>query len=118
PQDVTEKINEILEAHAKYKKLTPALAERILNSYLELLDPNKTYFIESDIDQWIHPSKEVLDEVINEIETGKFTIFKEIQKELVKAIKRRRELDKSIDYNNLPKNVKPDEFKDMTWVKN
>ena len=49
PKDVTTKAKEIMKAHASHKKLTALLSQRILNNYLENLDVNKTYFIESDI---------------------------------------------------------------------
>jgi carboxyl-terminal processing protease len=116
PKEVTAKIHEILEAHASYKKLTPVLAQRILNNYLGLLDPNKTYFIESDIDKWVHPSDDLLNQVVTDIEQSKFTLFNEIQEAFAKAIERRRKLEKTIDYGHLPKHVRPEEFKDLPWT--
>ena len=60
PATVTTKINEIMKAHASHKSLTPVIIERTLTNYLELLDPNKSYFIESDIHPWLHPSEQLL----------------------------------------------------------
>lgn len=118
PKDVSEKAHEILKAHASYKSLTPDLAKRILNNFLDELDPNKTYFIESDIKKWTEPSDEVLNEVIEEFKNNQFKIFEEIHTEMVKAIARRHQLEEHIDFNNLPKGVKASEFKDMKWAKN
>lgn len=116
PLDVRSKAKEIMKAHASQKQLTPALAQRILHNYLEILDPNKTYFIASDISKWTHPSDELLQQLIDNYENSDFQIFEDIQAALIKAIERRRSLEKSIDYENLPKHVKSQEFKDPPWA--
>jgi carboxyl-terminal processing protease len=115
--DVTMKAKEIMKSHASQKKLTPVLAQRILNNYLEELDPNKTYFIESDIEQWIHPSEELLNQLIKDYDNSNFEIFENIHSALIKAIERRRFLEQGIDYSKLPSHVKPEEFKDLEWAK-
>lgn len=118
PHDVLEKANEIMKMHASHKTLTPELAKRILNNYLELLDPNKTYFIEADIVKWQNPSDSLLEQVIEDYQNEDFTIFEEIHTVLATAIKRRHLIDKTIDYSNLPTHVKAEEFKDQPWAKN
>lgn len=118
PTDVSNKVKEIMKAHASQKTLTPVLVERILNNYLEELDPTKTYFIESDIDQWLHPSDELLRQIIDDYEHHDFHTFDEIQNALIKAVYRRRALEQQINYQNLPTHVKSKEFKDMPWAKN
>lgn len=118
PQDVTTKAKEIMKAHASHKTLTPALTQRILNNYLETLDYNKTYFIESDIEEWIHPSDTLLQKIIDDYNQHNFETFEKIQDTFIKAIERRRLLEKKIDYQNLPEHVRAEEFKEMSWVKN
>lgn len=117
PEDVTAKAKEIMKAHASHKKLTPLLAQRILNNYLEYLDINKTYFIESDIDEWIHPSEDLLQQIVNDYEHHDFKTFEKIQNVFIKAIERRRLLEQTIDYQNLPTHVRAQEFKEMPWTK-
>ena len=117
PQDITTKAKEIMKAHASHKKLTPELAKRIINNYFENLDPSKTYFIDSDIEAWIHPSDAMLQQIVNEYNHGNFSTFEKIQGVFVKAIERRRLLEQKIDYKNLPKHVRAEEFKDMLWTK-
>lgn len=117
PENVTAKAQEIMKAHASQKKLTPVLVQRVLNNYLENLDPNKTYFIASDIQQWTHASDELLSQVIEDFNQDKFTIFEKIQSDLAKAIHRRQGLEATIDYENLPKHVRAEEFKDIPWAK-
>lgn len=117
PEDVTKEASEIMKSHASYKKLNLVLAQRVLNNYLENLDPNKTYFIESDIAPWVHPSNALLEQVVNDFEKSNFSIFEQIHGVLLKAIERRHGLEKKIDYSNLPSKVRPEEFKDMPWAK-
>lgn len=117
PKDVSAKAKEIMKAHASQKKLTPALTKRILNNYLDNLDPNKTYFIESDIEEWTNPSDELLQQVIEEYDNHNFKIFEDIHAVLVKAIDRRHTIEQDVDYENLPKHVKAEEFKDLPWAK-
>lgn len=118
PSDVTKKVKEIMKAHASHKELNPVLAERILTLYLQELDPNKTYFIESDIDQWVHPTPELLQTVIQGYEKSNFKTFEDMHQAFIKTIGRRHRLEEKINVNDLPKNVKPEEFKDTPWAKN
>lgn len=118
PAVVNAKVNEIMKNHASYKKLTPSLMERTLNNYIELLDPNKSYFLESDIQKWIHPSEELLTKIMQDYNRNNFHEFEEIHQAMVQAIKRRHEIEKKIDLSNLPKHVNPEEFKDMKWTTN
>ncbi len=117
PRDVTIKANEIMKAHASHKKLTPLLAQKILNNYLENLDFNKTYFIESDIDEWVNPSDALLQQIVNEYNQHNFSTFEQIQDAFIKAIERRHLIEQKIDYQNLPTHVRAEEFKEMPWAK-
>ena len=115
--DVTEKAHEIMKAHAAHKELTPELAKRILNNYLEELDPNKTYFIETDLETYIKPSDAFLTQLIQDYEASKFTIFEQMQALFTKAVDRRHKLEEQIDIETLPAHVRSDEFKDIPWAK-
>lgn len=117
PNNVTTKLNEIMKAHASHKKLTPVLIERTLNNYLEILDPNKSYFIESDISQWLHPSEELITQIQNDYNRNSFKEFEKIHQLMTQAIQRRHDWEKTIDMSNLPKHVRPEEFKDLKWAK-
>lgn len=117
PKDVTKISNEMFSAHASFKEVTPVLAKRILTNYLEELDPSKTYFLQSDIQQWIDPSDAVTAQVIKDFKTSHFDVFEDIYNVLIKAIKRRAQLEKKIHLESLPQGVKVDEFKDMKWAK-
>ncbi len=118
PVVTTQKVNEIMRAHVSQKNLTPELAKRILQNYLEELDPSKVYFIESDVTCWTNPTDAELNKVILGYKTHNYSIFEEIHKKMVDAVLRRQGLEKGIDLNDLPKKVNPDELKDMAWAKN
>src|ERR1700733_9568643 len=98
PKDVTTKVQEIMKAHASHKKLTPALAQRILHNYLENLDVNKTYFIESDIEKWVKSSDALLQQIVDDYNNHNFSTFEQIQDAFIEAIKRRRSIEQKIDY--------------------
>ena len=116
PQQTTAKLNEIMKAHATYKELSPLIVKRALSNYLDELDPTKTYFIESDIEQWIEPSDALIQKVLSDYRQNKFDTFVAMNNAMVKAIQRRRMLDKKIDLKALPTKVNPEEFKNMKWA--
>lgn len=118
PKSTTVKIDEIMKAHATHKELTPELTKRILQNYLENLDPVKSYFIETDIHEWLEPSDQLLEQIQQDYKKSDFHTFELMHEEMTKAIERRHTLEKKIDLLNLPKKVKPEEFKDMKWTSN
>ncbi len=118
PKKVSVKMQEIMKAHAKYKKLSPELIKKILSNYLEELDPAKSYFIESDINEWENPSEHLLIKVLADYNNSNFKEFERIHDVMGVAIERRRRLEKEINISMLPKHVNPKEFKDMKWVQN
>lgn len=105
-----------MKAHASHKNLTPALMKRILQNYIEELDPTKTYFIEPDIHQWLEPTDDQLNVILQEYQAGNFKTFDEIDNVLIKAIYRHRHLEEQISINDLPTKVKPEEFRKMQWA--
>lgn len=115
---VVQKMQEIMKAHATHKELTPELMKRAFANYLDILDPNKTYFVKSDIEQWAEPKDSLLKQSLIEFNQGNFKQFFLIHDKMIEAIGKRHELDKKIDPHNLPKGVKADEFKKIEWAAN
>ncbi|NGX62986.1 MAG: Tail-specific protease, partial [Candidatus Anoxychlamydiales bacterium] len=115
-KDIKSKTEEILKTHANFKKVEPIVAERILKNFIDELDPTKTYFLESDIEKWLYPTEEILNTVIQSFKSLNFAIFMDIHKEMTQAIERRNKLDLELNLANLPKDVNPEEFKDMKWT--
>jgi carboxyl-terminal processing protease len=118
PKDARSKIQEILKAHVTYKNLNALLAERILQNFLEELDPSKTYFIESEIQEWTHPSEAQAQKVLEGFQNADFSLFEKILDSMVSAIERRNLLEDEMDRSALPANVDPNEFKEVQWTHN
>lgn len=117
PEKTKGKMGEMLKEHATYKEVNPELAKRLLLSFIDELDPTKTYFIESDITQWTEPNEFTVNRVIDGLKNNNFAPFEEIRQKMIEAIKRRQNLDQQIDLKHLPEHVNPEEFRDMKWAK-
>ncbi|MFA6118335.1 MAG: S41 family peptidase [Parachlamydiales bacterium] len=115
-KDVKTKTEEILRSHASYKKITPVIAERILKNFIDELDPTKTYFIESDIQKWLYPNDETINEVIEGFKNSNFSLFSQILNTMIEAINRRNLLEMDVEKSILPKNVNSEEFKNIEWA--
>jgi carboxyl-terminal processing protease len=116
-RDVVMKMHEIMKSHVTYKKLTPLIAKRTLESFIDQLDPTKTYFLQDEIEAWLEAEDAVLKNVVRDFEEARFPAFEAIFSEMKKAISRRNILEKKIDSELLPQNVTSKEFKDMPWCK-
>lgn len=116
PQDVKNKVNEILESHVLYKKLNPDLVERILKNYISELDPHKVYFIESDVQKWLYPSESMTNKVLGDYERSDFAEFEEIHNTMLVAIERRNDLENDINGQALPQSIDPKDLKDADWA--
>jgi carboxyl-terminal processing protease len=117
PRDTRVKIEEILRAHATYHTLTQELVERCFENFLHELDPNYSYLIEPEILTWTKPSPQLLAQTLEGFKKENFSAFEDIHAVMLKAIERRRELEKKISGTTPPTEVDSSEFKDMTWVK-
>lgn len=113
---VTTKVHEMMKAHVTHKVLTSELAARMLLNYLDECDPLKVYFIEGDIDAWVHPADSLLEQIVQNFQDSNFVVFEEIQEAMIKAIHRRNELEKNMASVTPPSHVNPEEFKDMAWA--
>lgn len=116
-KDVTEQMQEILKAHAQHKELNRELMKRAFNNFLDELDPTKTYFIESDIKEWTDPSDQTLDKALADYKKDNFSTFQQIVDKFIEVVPRKHSIEENIDLENLPKEVKTDEFKDLKWAK-
>ncbi|MDP1835587.1 MAG: S41 family peptidase [Chlamydiales bacterium] len=115
-QGVKRKLGEIMQAHASTKQLDPAVVKRALTNYLEVLDPSKAYFIKTDIQKWSDPSDQLVAQILKDYQNANYNEFTSIHDAMVKAIERRRKLEKAITVDQLPKKVDRKEFKDADWV--
>lgn len=114
--DVVSTVKQIMEAHASYKELSPPLAARLLERYLEELDATKTYLLDGEVAQWLNPSEHTLQSVQQGVMGGDFTPFLAIHAQMAKAVERRRVLEKKVEKAQLPTDVSVSEFKDLKWA--
>lgn len=116
PKDVKTKIEEIFKSHASYKQLNPEIVKRTFVNFLDELDPTKTYFLESEISQWISPSDELIQKALDGFKNTDFSVFLEMHKSYLAAIERRNSLEEKISGSEVPTGVKSEEFKDISWA--
>ena len=117
PHLTHKKSEEIFKGHVTYKELSPEIARRALQNYINELDPTKTYFLENEVAQWENPSDELLDELTRNYKKENFTHFETIYQIMIGAIDRRGQLEQKISVLALPEDVKTSDFKDLKWVK-
>ncbi len=116
PRDTKTKIEEILKAHVSHQKLTEEIVARAIQNYIDELDPGKTYFLASDIAEWIEPSPELLSQALEGYRKEDFSIFEKVHESMLFAIERRNTMEKEIESATLIKNVPASEFKDVKWA--
>lgn len=115
--DVTYKMQEIMRAHAVYKAMSPILAKRSLDNFINLLDPYKTYFLEGEISKWLDPTDSLLEQVSKDFEYSKFPQYEEIFNLMQPCIDRRNRFEDRLKTEVMPKDVHAKEFKDLKWCK-
>ena len=117
PVDVRKILTQIMESHVSHKELTPTLVQRALEIYLEELDPMKTYFLASEIEEWLNPSQNVLEKIGSNAMKKDFSTFFLINDRMIEAIARRNRLEETLASKaELPKDVSIKEFKKLEWV--
>ncbi|MBM3207711.1 MAG: S41 family peptidase [Chlamydiae bacterium] len=117
PKDTKTKIDEILKAHVSHQRLSTDTIRRSFQNYLDEIDPGKTYLVESEITDWINPTEESLERTLSSIHAEDFTTYEQLHEIFLLSIERRSRLETKLLELELPKNVKPSDFKDLTWAK-
>jgi len=85
PHLTYKKSEEIFKGHVTYKELSPEIARRTLQNYINELDPTKTYFLADEVAQWENPSDELIDELIRNYKKENFTHFETIYQIMIRA---------------------------------
>ena len=117
PRDTRVKIEEILKAHVCHQKLDDEIVKRALQNYLDEIDPGKTYFLESDIDNWLNPTQATIDQALEGYKKEDFSIFEQLHEKMLSVIERRNLMEKDLENAPLIKNVQSSDFKDLKWAK-
>lgn len=102
PRDARIKVDEILRAHASHHTLNQELVQRTLENFFHELDPNFSYLLEPEILKWTKASPELLTSVLEGYKKEDFSVFEEAYEVMIKAIQRRRIIEKKDRYLNTP----------------
>ena len=94
--EVVAKSEEIFKAHVKYKNFNQEIAKRSMLLFIDELDPLKTYFINGEIEQYLNPSDELLNAVVQDYKKQRLTVFEEIYGVMLVAIERRNSIEEKI----------------------
>lgn len=116
PSITKKKMDEILHAHVSYKSLNSSLIKQLVEGYLDILDPLKTYLIHSEILEYISLTDEMCEQIKNDIQKEDFTIFEKIYNIMISAIARRNRLEENIPLIPPEKKVSLEEFKNSSWA--
>jgi carboxyl-terminal processing protease len=115
-EDVVRILDDIMKVHVTHKHMTPVLARRALENFIDVLDPAKVYFTGEELAAWLNPSEELLSRVVVGVSEADFTVFEEINNAMKDAIIRRNGNEERVMAMELPDDVDVEEFQDMTWA--
>ena len=118
PHTTFKKAEEIFKAHVTFKEITLEITQRSLKNFLDELDPTKTYLLSAEVEKWIDPSSELVDQVISDFNKASFDVYSEIYESMIKAIDRRNALEAKVETLPLPEHRKASDFKDLKWASN
>ena len=119
PYDVRNNLKKIMSAHFSYKTMSPKIMERAIENYIEELDPSKTYFLQEDLQAWLEPSPELLDQAIADFKAQKYPLFEEIHSKFLKALERRTFLEEKVNATSIEPAKKTSLVSNkLDWVKN
>lgn len=117
PEDIHNKVNEFLYNHISQKRLTSDIMERAINNFVELLDPQKLYFTQEEVNLWLNPSKEQLDQTLKAFYKSDFALFESIYQKMILCIDRREGFEREIGQKKLLENVSAKELNLKEWNK-
>ena len=114
--DVVERSHEMLEQHASFHEMNDVIAKRVLERFLSTIDPMKVYFLASEVDEWLNPSPEMLQNVKIGFSTGTFEQFQRILSVLSSSIQRSESLEKIANTFPKPAHTPEKYLKNISWA--
>lgn len=114
--DVHEIVSDILDKHAVYHMLDNSVFKRSIQTFIENLDPAKAYFIGSEIEAYLNPSEQQLQEWLDQYHLYDYDLFIEIQAILKKAINRRRNLNINLDDYSFTDEDEDIKMNELEWA--
>jgi carboxyl-terminal processing protease len=90
--DVCSIMEEMMRYHIEHKELSPLLAQRSLNLFIQQFDNDKVYFLQNEIDPFLScPSKKIY-KMIKNCRNGDFCDFWQLNRAICDAVVRARTL--------------------------
>lgn len=86
--DINRIMQEIFSQHVDKKEMSGPILKASIRSYLEQFDPERIYFLESEVQPYLSMNDEQLNVLVSRYKKGDYTAFKEINKMIQKAILR------------------------------
>jgi carboxyl-terminal processing protease len=97
--NVRQVMNQLFVYHVDKNKMDEELMARAFQLYLQQLDPEKVYFLQGEINPYIHPSKELLSRSVEEFNNDNLSVFYQINSVAQKAIVRSQAMREQIFIN-------------------
>lgn len=114
--DVVEKSRELLEQHASFHEMNDEIAKRILERFLFEIDPFKISLIQSEVQEWLEPTAQLLHDVRVGFSNGNFFLFQKMVDRLAFAWKRYESLEKISLTFPRPEHVTEKDMKKTSWA--
>lgn len=90
--DVRQTMQKMLSYHVEYKELTPLLVRRSFKVFIDQFDPDKVYFLQTELQPFLELSDAQVQEVIGQYQQDAFPLYQELAREMQRAVVRARKL--------------------------
>jgi carboxyl-terminal processing protease len=97
--DVGRIMNKFFQLHIENKELNEVLIQRAVKLYIEQFDADKSYLLESEVNQYLHLDKARASQIVERVRKGDYRDFFELNEVFAKSIVRARVLRKSAMQN-------------------
>lgn len=91
-QDIQRIMKSIFEQHVDKKSMSKEILQHSLKVYLEQFDPNKMYFLDSEVSPYLEPTDVRLEKWLALYKEGKYDPFIEMDALIKRAVERARNL--------------------------
>jgi len=95
-KEIQPTFQEMLGYHVEFKEISPAIVKRSLKIYFEQFDREKIYLLAHEVAPFLDLSESNLNEIIEDYKTGDFSAYLQINRLIIKTIRRTREIRNEI----------------------
>lgn len=90
-RDIHPIMTKMMRQHVEVQRMNSTVLERSLQEYIDQLDPNRLYLLQSEVDPYQNLSKEQLKSLLYDYKANNYTIFQDLNALAQIAIQRARE---------------------------